>query len=259
MMRVWTFVTFVFMMGLQAAQEAAQAQSGSLPVCPTASKSLGSDPLLRTAFKAAYPSAVLPPETRKPKFDEPCLYPFQAILYESAVVLITLDRVPGETCHGCPARLSAVFLRRDRSGLTPVAHHDGFTESGTWGIVSAITPIRLGRDDGIVVQGGGGFQGESYSVIDPFIFRDGRAKLLGPQSGIPLEQSNCGAKVDGEPCRNVSGIWRAEPGGRLVISYQGNREDKSEVNGVVIYERRGDALVLTSGNRIAAEMDENRP
>jgi hypothetical protein len=242
--------------GLLMLSPAVHAQDGALPLCQGASKATASDPLLREAVKAAFPKVA---ERKGKKTPEPCIYPYQATLYESAVVLLTLGQIPGEACHGCSAKVSAVFLKKNASALTPVTRHGDFTETGTFGSPSAVTPVRFGHDDGVVIEGGGTFQGITFSAIETFVFRDGQAKSLGPETGIPLIFTDCGAKADGEPCTNISAEWRADPGGRLLITYSGKREDKSIVDGTAIYERKGDALVLVSGEKIAAEMNDTRP
>jgi hypothetical protein len=253
MLKKLSLVAAGLLMGLPAAR----AQDGSLPLCQGSSTVLAADPLLRSAVKAAYPKS---PERRgKKPTSEPCIYPYQAILYESAVVLLTLGQIPGEACHGCSAKISAVFLRRNAAALTPVGRHDEFVEVGTFGSPSAITPIRFGADDGVVIEGGGTFQGVTFSLLEAYVFRDGQAKSLGPENGIPLVFTDCGAKADDGPCTNIGAQWRADPGGRLLVTYSGRREDKTTVDGTAIYERKGDTLVLVSGEKIAAEMNETRP
>ncbi|MCB5175366.1 hypothetical protein [Microvirga lenta] len=228
---------------------AAQAQGNGKPqlLCPGSAKMMAADPLLRDAVKAAYPKI---PESRRSVRQHgaaPCLFPYQAILYGDSVVLLTLGRIPGEACHGCAGELSAVFLRKSKDDLTVEGRHDGFAESGTFGDPGIVTPTRLGPDNGIVIEGGGTFQGETSSSLQAFIFRDRRAVRLGPRDGIPLRLSNCEAKEKGEPCTDINAAWRVDPGGRLLIDYGGKFADGTKVATTVIYERRGDKLVLASG------------
>jgi hypothetical protein len=243
--------------GLLLAQHSLRAEVDPLPLCPGSSQVMADDPLLRDAFKAAYPK--IAERKGKKAASKPCVYPYQAILYESAVVLLTLGQIPGEACHGCGAKISAVFLKKNGSSLTPAGRHDEFAETGTFGSPSAVTPVRFGADDGVVIQGGGTFQGITSTSIEPFVFQEGRVKSLGPQEGIATGFTNCGAKVDGEPCSNIDATWRVDPGGRLLVTYSGTWEDKSKAFGTVIYERRGVALVLVSGAKIAAEMNGSQP
>ncbi|HZH50308.1 MAG TPA: hypothetical protein VEZ16_00355 [Microvirga sp.] len=250
-------VRLIFILaGILFGLASALADGVSLPLCPGSSKVAAADPLLRSALKAAYPRAV--ERKGRARTSEPCLYPYQAILYETSVVLITLGQIPGEGCHGCGAKVSATFLRKEGAALTPVGRHADFAEVGTFAAPSAITPVRFGADDGVVIEGGGTFQGVSFSVIEPFVFRTGRARPIGPENGIPLAYEDCGAKVD-EPCASIGGQWRADPGGRLLVAYSGRRADKTNVEATAVYERRGDALVLVSGAKVAAEMSGMRP
>jgi hypothetical protein len=240
--------------GLLLAQHSAQAEGNSLPLCPGTAQVMAADPLLRDAFMAAYPN--IAERKGKKAVSQPCVYPFQAILYESAVVLLTLGQIPGEACHSCGAKISAVFLQRNGSALKPVGRHDEFTETGTFGAPRDVMPIRLGADDGVVLQEGGTFQGITSSSIRPFVFQGEQAKPLEPQEGIPLGFTDCGAKVDSKRCSDIDATWWVDPGGRLLVSYRGRWTDKSKALGTVIYERKGDALVLMSGAKVAADRDE---
>lgn len=240
--------------GLLLAQHSLRAEEDPLPLCPGSSQVMADDPLLQDAFKAAYPK-ITERKGRKAA-SEPCVYPYQAILYESVVVLLTLGHIPGEACHGCGAKISAVFLNRNGSALTPAGRHDEFTESGTFGSPGVITPIRLGPDDGVIIEAGGTFQGITSSSIEPFVFQGGQVKSLSLGEGIATSFTNCGAKVRGKPCSDINATWRADPGGRLLVTYSGTWVDKSKAFGTVVYEREGDALVLVSGAKIAADRSE---
>ena len=242
---------------LFAAAEGARAADLPLPLCPNASTVMARNPTLRGAFKAAYPKAV---ERRngKGRASGPCLYPYQALSYPENVVLFTLAGAPGQACHGCPAVVSAVFLRKDKRALKPVGFHDDFIETGSSGDLNGIKPARFGTDDGAVIEGGGTFQGQEFSVIEPFLIRDERMKPIGSEGGIPLASSDCGAKETGEPCREIRGRWRTEER-RLHVRYIGRRDDGTRVDATAIYELKGDRLGLVSGGEIAAEMRGYRP
>jgi hypothetical protein len=254
---MWKYLRLVAVCGLAGAG-AAQAEEALLPLCPQASRAFAADPLLRKAVAAAYPR-IRRQRTRDHRAADPCLYPYQAILYDRVVVLITLKQVPGEGCHGCPALLSADFLNARRKRLVRVGRHDEFGQSGTFAGNISLTPIRFGGSDGIVIEGSGTFQGVGASVLDVFVFRNGRALSIGPAAGIPAGYNTCGARGEGEPCGNVKARWTADPGGRLLVTYSGKRANKRRVQATVIYERRGDALIVVSGTRTAAEMNASRP
>ncbi|WP_230531792.1 hypothetical protein [Microvirga roseola] len=242
-----------------AAPQVALSAEEALPLCPGASEILAADPLLRSAVRAAYPETRERRGRTRRSLNQPCIYPYRAIPYDDAVVLITLAQVPGTACHGCAADVSAVFLKRDGSTLTPVSRHDSFVQIGTFGDLASIEPFRLGAQHGLMVEGGGTFQGYSSSVMVPFLIQDGQMLAVGPDGGIPGGDSNCGAVVDDElPCREVEGRWRVD-GDRLIVHYTGTRGDGSPVDGTVVYELRDGSLVLVSGAEVAAEMIENRP
>ena len=242
---------------LLAATDGAWAADLPLPLCPNASTVMARNPTLRSAFKAAYPKAV---ERRnaKGRASGPCLYPYQALSYPDSVVLFTLAGVPGQACHGCPAVVSAVFLKKVKRALKPVGFHDDFIETGSSGDLNGIKPARFGAGDGAVIEGGGTFQGQEFSVIEPFLIRDERMKPIGPEGGIPIASSDCGAKEEGEPCREIRGRWRTEDR-RLHVRYLGRRDDGTKVDATAVYELRGERLSLVSGSEIAAEMRDYRP
>ena len=252
MLKRLVLVAAAILMGPQLAQ----AADLPLPLCPNISSVTAKNPTLRSAFRAAYPRAV---ERRTGKGRPgPCLYPYQAISYPETVVLFTLAGVPGQACHCCSAVVSAVFLRKEKRGLQPVGFDEAFVETGTSGDLNSIKPFRIGSRDGAIVEGGGTFQGQEFNLIEPFLIEDERMKRIGPEGGIPLASSNCGAKEEGEPCREIRGSWRSE-GQRLQIRYAGRRDDRSKVDATAVYELKGDRLVLVSGSEIAAEMRDYRP
>jgi hypothetical protein len=120
----------------------------------------------------------------------------------------------------------------------------------------SINSFRLGTQDGLVVEGGGTFQGYSSSVLSPFLIRNGHMMPIGPENGISSGDSDCGAR-DGA-CRDVSGSWHTE-GRRLVVRYLGKRANRSRVDGSVAYELRKSSLVRISGHKLAVQMEESRP
>ncbi len=253
MLKRLALLVFVFVTGA----DPAWAADLPLPLCPNASPVLAKNPSLRSAFKAAYPKAV-ERRDRNGRNSGPCLYPYRALSYPETVVLFTLAGVPGQACHGCPAVVSAVFLKKEKRALKPVGFHDDFIETGSSGDLNGIKPARFGAGDGAVVEGGGTFQGQEFSVIEPFLIRDERMKPIGPEGGIPLASSDCGAKEEGEPCREIRGRWRTEER-RLHIRYLGRRDDGTKVDATAIYELRDERLSLVSGGDIAAEMRGYRP
>jgi len=154
--------------------------------------------------------------------------------------------------------LSADLLARDGSRLRPISRQEAFAEIGTFGSIASLRPFRLGAREGLVIEGGGTFQGYSSGVYAVFVLRNGRMKEVSPENGISSGDSNCGAKVDDQPCRDVTGEWQVRDE-RLNIRYSGVREDRSRIDGRVTYELRDEALVLVSGDELAREMEESRP
>lgn len=232
-----------FLFGAQGAR----AQDVPSQLCPGSTAAMAGQTTLRNAVKAAYPNA---PERKADPDDlepQPCIYPYQASTFGSTVVLFTFNQNPGEDCHGCGAKISADFLRRDKDRLVPVARHREFAESGSWGDLTAIKPVRIGPDDGIVVEGGGTFQGETFSTLQVFIFRDGRAQAISPENGIIVAQSNCDAVEPGKACTDITGSWKLDPAGRMAVTYRGKRSGKTVPPSTVTYERHGDALEVISG------------
>ncbi|QFU15721.1 hypothetical protein [Microvirga thermotolerans] len=235
---------------LLIAAQGTRAQGAPMPLCPGSAAAMRGHALLRAAVKAAYPNV---PERRDDPDDpepDPCVHPYQANAFGDAVVLFTFSQKPGDACHGCGAKISATFLRRDGDRLVTVAHHHEFTEAGSWGDVTAITPVRVGTDDGIAVEGGGTFQGETTSVLQVFVFRNGEAVRIGPEDGIVLSHDTCGAGTAGRSCTALKGSWTMDAAGRLTVSYRGKKNGRSSTS-TVVYERRGDALEPVSGTPLA--------
>lgn len=243
----------LFLFGcIQAAQAADPPLQ--LPLCPDWSQNVETDIVLWQALEAAYPSAKVDAENEEASRLS-CLFPYKLLRYDRYAVLITLAGEPGEACHECPAEVSAVFLRRDGSALEPMSRHDSFDKFGTFGDLIGIEPLWLGTEEGLVVESGGTFQGYSSTVLHLFLIRDGRLKPIGSRKGIPSGDSDCLVR---DPCREVTGHWRAE-GRRFAVSYIGIREDGTRVGGTVVHELRKSSLVRVSGHKLAREMEESRP
>jgi len=228
-----------------------------LPLCLDWSQNVETDIALWQALEAAYPSAKVASEDEESSRLS-CLFPYKLLHYDKLVVLITLAGEPGEACHGCPAQLSAVFLKRVGPTLNPVGRHASFTEIGTYGSVISLGGFQLGSKQGIVIEGGGTFQGYSSTVFVFYVINNGRMRQIGPENGISSGDSNCGAIMDEGPCRDATGEWRVE-GDRLKIRYFGVREDRTRIDGTVTYRLKGDDLTLTSGAKLATEMEKSRP
>jgi hypothetical protein len=226
-----------------------------LPLCPDWSQNVETDIVLWQALEAAYPSAKVNAENEEPSRVS-CLFPYKLLRYDQFAVLITLAGEPGEACHGCGAQVSAVFLQRDGGALRVTGRHDGFTEAGTFGDLMAIDSVRLGSQDGLIVEAGGTFQGYSSSVLSSFLIRSGRMRPIDPENGISSGDSDCGVR-DG-PCRDVSGFWHVE-GRRFIVRYLGKRANGTSINGAVAYELKKNSLVLVSGRKLATEMEKSRP
>ncbi|MGO4572972.1 hypothetical protein [Microvirga sp. 2TAF3] len=241
--RLLVIAAATLLLGVQAAQ----ASDRPLQLCPGSFESMATDSLLRDAMKAAYPNISERKKNLKIAEPEQCIYPYQAIPYADAVVLLTLGQTPGDACHGCPAKVSADFLKRDKERLIPITRQNDFAKSGTWGDLTSVTSVRWGTEDGIVIEGGGTFQGESSSTIQAFTFREERALAISPEGGILLSQSNCDGAETGAPCTDITGTWKVDQAGRLRITYRGKRDGRTRVNTKVVYERQGDILALTSG------------
>jgi hypothetical protein len=45
----------------------------------------------------------------------------------------------------------------------------------------------------------------------------------------------------------------------LLVSYSGKIDGKINIGGTVVYERQGDALAISSGGKLAHQINETRP
>lgn len=255
MLRTLVFAALFLFGSIQAAQ-AADAPL-QLPLCPGWSENVETDIVLWQALEAAYPSAKVDADDEESSRLS-CLFPYKLLRYDQYAVLITLAGEPSEACHGCPAQLSAVFLKRVGRTLKPVGRHKNFTEIGTLGSVISLGPFQLGSKQGIVIEGGGTFQGYTTTVFVFYAIENQRMRQVGPKNGISSGDSNCGTVMDEGPCRDVVGEWQVE-GDRFKIRYSGVRQDRTRIGGTVTYRFKGDDLILLSGAKLAAEMEENRP
>ncbi|WP_201860441.1 hypothetical protein [Microvirga soli] len=251
MLKMWVLPS-LFLIGTCYPVQAADAPS-ELPLCPSTRKIVATKPLLRQALKAAYPGILERPR-KLHHSSTPCRYPYQALSFNKFVVFITLGGVPGEACHGCGAKISADFLNFDNGRLKPVGSHDTFTEEGTWGSPGRVKPLRLGLEAGIVIEGGGTFQGYTYKYASLFLIRNGRMAPIGPKEGISLGGDSC--ELSDKPCRSIEGLWHVN-GPQFIVRYVGAWEDGTRVNGSVVYELRNDSLVRISGHNLANEMEES--
>jgi hypothetical protein len=232
------------------------ASAGAGPaLCEQTSSRTIRDPLLAEATAAVYPG-----RHERPAFAQAaCVYPFKAIAHGTSVVLLTLSQTPGGDCHGCEATISADFLSRRGDVLVPVARHRAFARAGSSGDLTAVTPVRLGTEQAMVVEAGGSFQGITFGVIQPFVIRDGRMTRLGPRAGILTSVDDCGTGDPDEPCLPVTATWTVDGTGRFLVTYAGIGDGHANPDATVVYERRANALVVTHGAALAAKVEDRRP
>lgn len=231
---------------------ALEAEESQARLCEKPLKAVIEDPLLGKAFKAAYPKI----GEAKTLQSGSCIQPYQAILYENSVILLTLTPSEKE-CRNCSAVMNIVFLKSSKNGsLTRAGEQEAFAHEANFGSLTSVTPMSFGAEEGIVLEGGGSFQGVSFSYLQPYVFREAQAVAF-VGDGILLSHKSCGSD-GGESCTDLQGQWRADPGGRLLVSYSGKIDGK-KIGGTVVYERRGDGLVVSSGNKLAEQINEARP
>lgn len=227
----------------------AQAQS-LRNLCAAAAKPVQADFKLSEAVRA-----VFGPPTFSATAGE-CIYPLQVLRYASADVLLTQGNVPGDACHGCSAHLSAYVLRRAGGGLKLAARFIDFADAGTFGGAGDVTPLTIGGDDGLVIEGGGTFQGYSFTNLDFYVFKAGRVVHLTAAPAITISANNGGAMTDHRQVIDVTGSWSipAAPGTELAVDYKIKAHGRSRVEHLV-WTLTGSQLVLTHG-RVPAEVGE---
>lgn len=249
------------LMGMELSwAQGAPAQPAPTPFCHGSYQAMVKDqgPAFWQAVAAAYPNLG--------EYDGPadsCVYPYKVFTYEKQVVLISLNQVPrmGDECDNCRAKLSAVFLRPEQTGLTVVSRLDDFAEAGIWNDPGSIEPIHLGTDDGIVIDSPNASQtvaapdetSQSYSTssMDIAVFQDRHAILLSKAQDIKGHIS-----CSGSSCYQISSHWTIDSEGRIVISYDGSGPHRSKVSESITYERQKNALVPISNAGFAAELNQ---
>lgn len=179
---------------------------------------------------------------------EDCIYPLKVLHYATADVLVVQTGEPGQACHGCGAPLSATVLRRVDGGLKPVRRFLKFATLGTFGAVGDISSIEIGGDDGLAIESGGTFQGNSFTAVDFFAFHAGELISLNDKP-IIIAFDDSGAMDDASKATEVTGKWRLDPADKaaLVVDY------KIKAHGAVRVERavwrlQGKSLVLSHGH-----------
>ena len=185
--------------------------------------------------------------------DAACIYPLQVLRYGSADVLLTMGNEPGQACHGCSASLSAYFLARTGGGLKLVNKAIDFGQAGTFGSPGDISPIRIGRDDGIAIESGGTFQGHTATGLDFYAFHAGRVIHVAAMPRVSLSASDAGAVGDSGPTTEVTGSWVIPPerGDTLRVDYKvtvGRRRSAASATWRLVGER----WVLSAGTLPAA-------
>ena len=232
-----------------AAYQGADAQN-LRNFCAAAAKPVQADYRLPEAVRAAFGSV---------HFDstaEECIFPLKVLHYASADVLLTQGNVPGEACHGCSAHLSAYVLRRAAGELKLAKRLIDFAEVGTFGSAGDITPLTIGGDDGMVIEGGGTFQGYTFVNLDFYAFKAGQVVHLVAEPAITIEANNGGAITDERQAIDVAGSWSipAVPGTELAVDYKIKARGRSRIEHLVwtLYNSR---LVLTHG-RMPPEVEQ---
>ncbi|HUO53378.1 MAG TPA: hypothetical protein VMU18_01460 [Rhodoblastus sp.] len=154
---------------------------------------------------------------------------------------------PGVACHACDTSLSAWFFAHSPAGPKLVAWDRDFMRAGTFGFAGELKKIRIGGDDGVVLETGGTFQGETFVALYVFVFSNGKAILLN-KDPIPLSHDNEGANGDQNPeaLIDISGDWKID-GDELVINYTNRSKGKLEKSRVS-WKREGNRLVKITGD-----------
>jgi hypothetical protein len=222
------------------APSAAAGQSSSL--CAAARKSVEGEPLLAAAVAAAFGKATFKATA------EDCVYPLKVLHYATADVLIVQAGEPGQACHGCGAALSAFVLRRIDGGSKLVRAFRKFAAPGTFGAVGGISPIEIGGDDGMAVESGGMFQGNSFTAMDFFAFHAGQLVSLN-NTPIIIAADNGGAVIDPGKTIEVNAKWSLDPADNtaVVVDYEIKAHGATRVERVV-WRLQGTSLVLSHGH-----------
>lgn len=184
------------------------AAQGLRNFCAAARSHVDGDPKLSDAVRQVFGQPVYNVPSRQ---DAACLYPLKVLRYGTADVLLTIGNEPGQACHGCSASLSAYVLARTGGGLKLVNKAIDFGQAGTFGSPGDISPIRIGRDDGIAIESGGTFQGHASTVLDFYAFHGGRVVHVDAEPRVSLSASDGGAVGDDGPTTEVSGSWVIPP------------------------------------------------
>jgi hypothetical protein len=142
-------------------------------------------------------------------------------------------------------------MRRKAGGLYLVKRFIDVAQAGSMHGSAGISPIKVVGDDGFVVEQTSGTMGYLWSLLDFYVFRQGRVVHLVPT--VRLSADNSGAKEDST---SVEGSWtmgRPAKNG-LSIEYKVVTKSRTSISRAV-WEIRGDELRLKSGV-IPPELEE---
>jgi hypothetical protein len=176
------------------------------------------------------------------------VFPFQALDFRDQVVVLSTDHC-GSTCGGCPAEITTSVLRKRGTELEFVSRQARVVTAhgGGWGNPpTEVRPLKLGRDDAAVIEGGIAKGGYLYVAIHVIGFRGARATRLTSNNGIPLTYDDCDAAPPWG-CLQVEGTWRADRDGRVVLHYTGRDRKRRKIDQDVVYRLHRGRLTLTSG------------
>ncbi len=166
----------------------AVAQNRVWPVCSMARENFAKDPPLERAMIAAFggPLHFLPTSDK----NMPCVQPVKLLHYAGEEALVTLTQPAGSVGVGL---VSAYMFQTRHSGPQLVSVLHNFIESGSVGDPGKINAVRIGHDDGLVIENGDAYRGYSAQILSTFVLRDGR---LVPFRPLLVGASNEGAVQD---------------------------------------------------------------
>lgn len=176
-----------------------------------------------------------------------CEYPLKTVAFGTSQILIAIGNVPGNSCRGCGATLSAYLLQLDNGASHRKAQSLDFATAGSWGTPGKISPIEIAGDDGIGVESGEYNHGYGRTGLDIYLFHGRGIRQILTSPKIILTATNEGA-IDASKATSIDALWGVESGESSVfVDYKITRA------GVVSGQRAvwrfdGDRFILKSGS-----------
>jgi hypothetical protein len=194
---------------------------------------------IRAAFQTAFP------QTASRGDERPCAYPWGLLDYKSSEMLLTLDGPSAVSCEACESSVFATALSRNPK-LAIAGQTFFVAKLGQQGRPGAAKALTVSGDDGVAFETRYGQQGYNSTLLELYMFRNGKAVSLSGPAKLILSADNTGAQDKNQIV--VRGTWSIDnteaPVLRIVYAIAAHGRT---VRSGAIWRIDGNRLVALSG------------